>query len=172
MSNVPYLWIDFADIYSTDCSNLQSTVQITIYFLPGKRLPRFQHVGGDGCVILGDCGMGCKFPPPPPPPINHDSSLIYILIDWYFNRCYIDLLHLTLILLGCSRKRCRRNWVVLGKRPISAFFTYICDTFVIFGELHILYGHIIYQIGGNWTRNKIINKFNIIYLHFNHFVHF
>ena len=56
---------------------------------------------------------------------------------------------LTLILLGCSRKRCHRNWVVLGKHPISAFFTYICDIFVIFGELHILYGHIIYQIVGN-----------------------
>ena len=71
------------------------TVQITIYFLPRKRSLRFQHVGGDGSVILGymgpHCGMGCKCPPPPP--INHDSSLIYILIDC-FNRCYIDPLHL------------------------------------------------------------------------------
>ena len=28
MSNVRYLWIDFADIYITDCSNLQSTVPV------------------------------------------------------------------------------------------------------------------------------------------------
>ena len=62
---------DFADIYSTDCSNLQSTVQITIYFLPRKRSLRFQHVGGDGCVILGYMGQ-FKYPPP--------------LIDLYFNR--------------------------------------------------------------------------------------
>ena len=59
MSNVRYLWIDFADIYSTDCSNLQSTVQITIYFLPRKRSLRIQHVGGDGCVILGYMGPHC-----------------------------------------------------------------------------------------------------------------
>ena len=38
MSNVRYLWIDFADIYSTDCSNLQSTVQIYHLFLAAEKI--------------------------------------------------------------------------------------------------------------------------------------
>ena len=51
MSNVRYLWIDFADIYSTDCSNLQSTVQINHLFLAAEKMAEFPARGpGDGCI--------------------------------------------------------------------------------------------------------------------------
>ena len=42
MSNVRYLWIDFADIYSTEnCSNLQSTVQMNHLFLAAEKIVEF-----------------------------------------------------------------------------------------------------------------------------------
>ena len=45
MSNVRYLWINFADIYSTDCSNHQSTVQINHLFLPVEKIAEFPARG-------------------------------------------------------------------------------------------------------------------------------
>ena len=61
MSNVPYLWIDFADIYSTDYHLFLAAEKIAEIPARGRGWMRYIRLHGASIIV----GWGVNAPPPP-----------------------------------------------------------------------------------------------------------